>query len=431
MNDLLGGSLFFLYIFSVVTVANYSKFDNKQKISILYILTYGIEFNRSSTQVNSGILYISFICSVFLLEEYWNDDKYKNKLIKRIVYKITDFLYQFIFVYKGIIFSAAYFILANKDKINIKIQNIYNQNFEWITVAISAVMLVLAIHSIFTWSVEHFSYTEMMNRINQYPYYKMLENELSEEEFEKRLYLITDMEDRFFFQRKSYTVLSLEYIKRYVQKEQGTPSFQKEVLYRFKRNWKCKKGIRRKIKFLLRSIKQGVKYIVYLIHLKIEKCSTIRRKIFARGHSTIEMQLFRTLSYKSGIKLGKPRGVKEAYDTLVRKGYEVFFTHIFFSGLRQYLLDNGVVNVSYYRQYIVYLYVHTVIAWYNGKRYMPMDRLFGEKKVSEWDMEMLFIEGLGLSRKTKVKMERIECYHDIISKYRLDIHKIEKLIAQS
>lgn len=130
MNDLLGGSLFFIYIFSVVTVINYSKLDNKQKISIIYILTYGIEFNKGSNHANGWILYVAFICAVFLFEEYWNSDKYKNELVKKMLYKILDFLYQFIFVYKGIEFSMSYLILMNKDVISNRINAVYNGNFE-------------------------------------------------------------------------------------------------------------------------------------------------------------------------------------------------------------------------------------------------------------------------------------------------------------
>lgn len=74
-----------------MTVINYSKLDNKQKISIIYILTYGIEFNKGSNHANGWILYVAFICAVFLFEEYWNSDKYKNELVKKCCTKYWIF----------------------------------------------------------------------------------------------------------------------------------------------------------------------------------------------------------------------------------------------------------------------------------------------------------------------------------------------------
>lgn len=432
MNDLLGGSLFFIYIFSVVTVINYSKLDNKQKISIIYILTYGIEFNKGSNHANGWILYVAFICAVFLFEEYWNSDKYKNELVKKMLYKILDFLYQFIFVYKGIEFSISYLILMNKDVISNRINAVYNGNFEKIILMSSGIVLVLSIHLMFKWPVEHFSYTEIMNKINVWPYYKMLEIETDIEKFEQRLKLITDIEDRLFFDRDSYTFLSLNYIKVYMCREMKmstslNPTFMNCFWVRLKRT----KGIRMRIRLVKKGIQWMANNIVCWTNFKIAIIRKIRKGVFLRGHSTIEMQLFRTLSYKRGITVGKPHGIKETYNTWVRKCYEIFFTHIFFSGLKKYLLENGTVNITYYRLYIVYLYIHTVITWYNEKRYMPMSKLFKEKKISEWSMEKLFVAGLGLSQKNRIEMNRVFLYNNIIQKYKLNMDIIEEIITET
>lgn len=433
MSELLGGSLFFIYLFSVVTVMNYSRLDNRQKISVIYILTYGIEFNRSSieesSRADSWILYIAFLCAIFLFEEYWNDDKYKSKLIKGIVYKAMDYLYQFIFVYKGLLFSAAYVVLAKADEIGGKIDLCEGDIAGKIVIAVSALILVGAIHSVFAWPVEHFSYTEIMNKIEEWPYYKMVEEEKDTAQFRERLELVTDIEDRFFFQRKSYTFFSAGYVKLYLQDGEkgghfsGTAAFE-----RFKMEWKCNRGIRAKMRLVGKCLKKIFRYLGNWIARKKKKAGKFRKAVFRRGHSTIEMQLFRTLSYKRGIKVGKPHGIRETCNALVRKGYEIFFTHIFFSGLKKYLQESGIANMKRYREYIVYLYVHTVIAWYNGKRYMPMSNLFKGEKVSKWNLEKLFIEALGLSQKSKIEMERVLRFGSIMEKYHLDRKKIEKIL---
>ena len=104
MDELLGGSLFFLYLLSVVTVINYGKLNSKQKMSVLYILTYGIGFNYVNSNKNIWALIVSFLCAVFLYEEYWNCDEYKNTVIRRFLYKLLDYIYYFVFIYKGLFF---------------------------------------------------------------------------------------------------------------------------------------------------------------------------------------------------------------------------------------------------------------------------------------------------------------------------------------
>lgn len=67
-----------------------------------------------------------------------------------------DYLYQFIFVYKGLLFSAAYVLLAKADEIGGKINLCEGDIAGKIVIAVSALILAGAIHSVFAWPVEHF-----------------------------------------------------------------------------------------------------------------------------------------------------------------------------------------------------------------------------------------------------------------------------------
>ena len=425
MDELLGGSLFFIYLLSVVTVINYGKLNSKQKMSVLYILTYGIGVNFVNSNRSICALIVSFLCAVFMYEEYWNCDEYKNKVIRRFAYKILDYFYYFVFIYKGLFFLASLFALSS-CKINMENSCIPN----WIFASSSVFLLVFSVHEIFSNPVEHYTYTEIVKKIeNKYPYYALVDK-IQSGELEKRMQLLTDIEDRFFFKRKSYTSLSWEYMKLYINENRNSIEAKQRILSRFKYSWKHTKGFTCRIRLLRELCKKSFNNLLpTIINIRFMIKRLIRR-VFGRGHSTIEMQLFRTLSYKRGIKIGKPQNIRELHYMLVRKVYELIFTHVFFEELKRFFLDNGVVEFRWFRQYIVYLYMHTVIAWYNGKRYMPMDKLFGDKKISAWEMEKLFIECLGLSCKSRISIPRVTRFNHVIEKYNLDINRIIDLLCE-
>lgn len=333
MDELLGGSLFFIYLISVVTVINYEKLDSKQKMSVLYILTYGIGFNYTNLNRSIWILVISFLCAVFMYEEYWNSDELKNKLIRKFRYKLLDFFYYFIFIYKGVLFILALFVLANSN-------HSINQFFlsKSMVVTVSIIILVFSIHGMFSNRVEHASFTEIMKKIEaDYPYYIMADNHMCED-FERRLSMLADIEDRLFFKRSAYTSFSLEYIKLYFKEKKDNAirhnTSYKSIIARFKCSWGRSHGIS-KIKLIVRFIRKSVQLMISSYSEKYNDIKNDVKKVFSRGHSTIEMQLFRTLSFKRGIRVGKPRGLREIHYMIVRKVYEVIFTHVFFSELKK------------------------------------------------------------------------------------------------
>lgn len=383
MEELLGKSLFFLYLLSVVTVSNLSLFNMKQRVSVVFILTYGIGFNQRDNTGNMMMVYISFLCAIFLMEEYWNEDEYKNTLIRKIRFKIIDYIYYILFIYKGFLFSLSYFILMLRDSLLARFGILNTLGGARFLVAVSVLMLIFSIQSMFSNPVEHNKYSGIMKKINEWPLY-LMRTEMSECEsgLKKRLEMIADVEDKLFFARNAYTVFSLDYIRQY----------------------------------------RRINNVSILKKIRI-------KGLLSRGHSTIEAQLFRTFSYKKGLKIGKPNGVRETCRVFIRKMYETFFTHIFFQGLKQDLLDNGVANLDDFRYYILFLYVHTVITWCNGVRFMPMDRAFEKKEIYKWDIDKLFIATLGLSYKGKLTIERVRMYEEVAMKYGVDIGNVEKMIS--
>lgn len=95
--DIFKDNFLLLYMLFVVSVFSIEKFGEKQKIAITYICTYGMTFqeNISDWQV------VLLLCIVlFLMQEYFTSDKMKLAILKKIHYKLADYIYKGIFQYK-------------------------------------------------------------------------------------------------------------------------------------------------------------------------------------------------------------------------------------------------------------------------------------------------------------------------------------------
>lgn len=144
-----------------------------------------------------------------------------------------------------------------------------------------------------------------------------------------------------------------------------------------------------------------------------------------RGYSTIEMQLIRILSYKKGLKLGKPRNLEELYLVLTRKIYEVVYSTIFFTSYKKYL--NISEKKDYYKYYLIYIYLHTVQTNLNGRVFAPLDKIFGKVDIMKWPIEAILIIALGLNSR-RITIDRINVYMNLVYKYDLDIEVIDQLV---
>ena len=135
-----------------------------------------------------------------------------------------------------------------------------------------------------------------------------------------------------------------------------------------------------------------------------------------RGYSTPEMQLIRTIGVERGYE-------KHKY---ARKLFEIVYSHILFSSLRQYQRDNSGPGLAHFRQYILDVYLKNVLTKVNDRRISKLNTIFeNPKDVSVWPMEALFVACLGLSFRPIIDSQ-IYTYEYVISKYNLDVDKIRK-----
>ena len=384
MEGLFGGNLFFIYLFFVIAIMNYSKFSMEQKIVLIYICSFGLTFNQS---ISKWLVLIVLCMMLFLCQEYLTSDTKKIQFLYKVSYKVIDCIYMSVFQYRLLGIFAAIFVRSVWFS-NILCSMFWFVNEKYIIYMTDIIAIVIlfyfSIHGIFRVKEKHCTFTEMFGKIwNKYPYYLVnFDSRLS-----RRLNLIVDMEDHSYFQREhSYSFISKEYIK----------------IWRSEHKAKEQAGVKDGIN------KEKKRYVAGLYSL-------LKKALF-RGHSTIGMQLIRILSYKEGLIFGKPKNIRDAYRVTKRKLFECIYARLFFEGMEKYIKEQLCNDIKNYRKYIVYLYPNIVQTTINGKTYIPMASYFDGKKMNEWDIHELFIACLGLNS-LAITQDRIDDRRNIADKY--------------
>ncbi|EJM6515853.1 hypothetical protein NOR84_002849, partial [Enterococcus faecalis] len=101
MNGLFGDNIFFLFLFACITIMNYSRMTENQKIILFYLLTFGLAILKVISIMNS-IFYLSIVSFFYL--EFLTEDTVKIKFVKKLRYKIVDFLFLMVVQYEFFLF---------------------------------------------------------------------------------------------------------------------------------------------------------------------------------------------------------------------------------------------------------------------------------------------------------------------------------------
>lgn len=72
MSELLKNSVFFIYLLGALAIINYNTFERKQKLTILYVCSYGLTFNKEMRcyKIIALLIIILFICMFFNTKYY-------------------------------------------------------------------------------------------------------------------------------------------------------------------------------------------------------------------------------------------------------------------------------------------------------------------------------------------------------------------------
>ena len=338
------------------------------------------------------ILSIPIMISIFLFLFFFQyeiliDDDYKHKLITSIYSKLIDSLYLLVFNYSFLCFMLLIYFISKID-INIFI-SLYNEKnslinfistllFEYNSLVFNSVSALATFIYIILYisknDVELKSFDEIMNELNNYSSFgnfKILN-------YNKRE-ILTYIEDRsFFYRENSYNMISVRFIKYKL----------KQLIQKLLSKNKDRKNTTNNNKNIKYYIVKIYKYVLSLW----------------RGHSTIEMQLFRSIAIKNGYEKVIPR-----------KFAELIYSQLFFKGLKKYYeINYTTVSNNRYRNFIIECYLNNALIFLGKKRYTSYYELFKRKKVS--DCDFLFYV---LSLSSKLDKD------DILTKGEIDFEKIK------
>lgn len=340
---------------------------------LLYLFSYASAFFEIF-RISVSILLLLLTTYIFL--EYLTEDAKKLTLITKIVYKFYDYIFMMFFQYHFLWIFIAFVALHISH---------YHSDYQALIKSASIIPLFWGTHLVISQPFKIKSITDMCQVFEKYPPYQFEYKVGMQAKFD----LLCAFEDKTYFQRKnSYSCISFEYIKCFL-KNHGFPklSFFKKALS---------------------SVSTS------------KKRHHIGPQLFVRGYSTPEMQLLRTI------------GILRGYDKykIQRKVFEVLYSKIVFSSLKEYHERNTYLTLNHYRHYLLYVYFQTVMTKIHGYRCRPFSSVFkNPDDVSTWPMNGLFIACLGLSFR-EVSDDQLSLFYDIINNFGLSIVRIKELNEQ-
>ena len=369
--ELLGNSTIILYFVAGLTIICYENFMCRQKIILIYVVSY----LASVLDIMRTIVVMpALTILLFIYLEYLTNDVEKLKIFKKFSYKVCDAVFLSVFQY-----HYFYFIIALLLQSETIISLFDNKYYIWSCYVISGIAILICVHKTAVGVFELETITDVMKKINKFPVFSF---EYREEDVDK-YNLIASIEDRSYFERKnSYNFISIEFVK-----------------------YKCKNAFEvLKNKTLNKKMKAS---------LQIAK-KYIRATKHIRGYSTIEMQLIRNIALKNGYNL-----------VVHRKLFELLYTKMFFSGLKEYFVDNYYSNRTHYKEYLIWLYVNVVQTKVNQKKIRPFCAAF-ENQFHDWSVDGLYVAVMGLSCKTP-EWYYEDVYRDIADEYSVDIDSAREM----
>lgn len=250
---------------------------------------------------------------------------------------------------------------------------------------ISFCFLIIGLQKLNNAKFELHTFTAMKKRFEEYAYKNI---DFANDDLTEKLVLLSDIEDKSYFDReKSFNLISIEFIKYRLHKS---------TLYKEKQKGYANTEalIKRALQVVRNDMKNG---------------------LVLRGYSTIEMQLIKNIGIKRGF-------LRKKY-LVARKIYELLYTKIFFTGLRQYYESNQYGKKEYFKKFIAYVYLHNVPTMINGKKYSKFVEAFNGKKIEEVSMNAMFVACLGLNTRN-IYRSRVELYEYMFERHGLNIETV-------
>lgn len=369
METLFNENIIFVFFFAMIAIYNYSDLKEYQRMAIIYISVYALTvLDIIGVKLAIALLVLSLFCFI----EIFTSDETKFKILVNPIYKIIDFIYISFSQYAFGGMCCALFMLR------IKIPDIINKQ-EMILKILSFLFMVWTLTATLQQKYVLHTFGEMYKTFTYFPINKIKFNE----KLDEACSILISIEDKAYYERKSYSFLSPKYILEILKDKIRNQRGSKKITCVFS---------------------AGNRFI---------------KNIFdeSRGYSTIPMQLIRSL----GIK----RGYNYKYR---RKIFEILYSGMFFKGIERMLKEDQVAQRQYFKKYLIYIYFHKVNTFLGDATFSKFLNAFdmqyskkNEKDIYDCSNEGIFIACMGLSKRANsITKDNIEYYLQAIDNVELD-----------
>ncbi len=386
MAALVNGNIILIFFFAMLAIYNYINLKEYQRITIIYISIYGmVVINAVSIKVGLVMLGVSLFCFFEIL----TTDEMKFKIIVKPVNKIIDCIYISIAQY-AVICEIISIVLCYFYKK-------YRQEYEWVSIiyaCLSFVILVVAVTTVLQQKYVVKSFDDMCRVFREFPINRVV--------FNDKLYqackILVSIEDRRYYDRKGYTDFNLKTVKETIDSNIDGERIQAAIIR-----------------------------IVKWIMSALSTAKRVWRNFYCRdrGYSTIPMQLVRSL------------GLDKGYNCQIRrKIYECLYSKLFFDGLREYFEQNYYSGRSNFKEYLLYIYFHSVTTYLGEAEFSKFLNAFdmqyserNKKDIYDCTNEGIFIACMGLSKRaTIINQENVSYFTSMIDGMEFDEGKICQMV---
>lgn len=472
-----------LYFIASLAIIAYTNFSDSQRMFLLYLFSFALAV---SGVFRIRTCLILLVCSTFVFLEYLSEDRRKLELVVKLGYKLLDYLYLMFFQYdfQALLLSMTLLFLSRRALQGVLPTLFLSRRaLRGVLLALSVFCFGRAEQWTVSQPFKIKSFTETVRAFDRRPPYTYRHSDALRLRFE----LLCAIEDRSYFARsRSYSCISLEYLRWRlggpVLKTCVLPALRAlrlKLATALPKLWENLKHLLRRLLRLFTALLKPLRRLPALIrdlpHLLRRAPAHIRRAphllrrapqklrlaasrlraalaaklralprpslrapapprffqkllrllprlrldktglhISGRGYSTPEMQLLRTVGIARGYEHYKLR----------RKVYEVLYSKIFFTSLRDYHQANSFAGLSHYRDYILWIYTQSVLTMINQTRCPTFSGAFPDgTDVESWSLEGMFVACLGLSFRPATE-RTLELYSDVIAAFGLDRAKI-------
>lgn len=374
MEALFENSPIFIFFFAMIAIYNYTDLKLEQRLSIMYISIYALVITKT---IGLKMAIIFIFITMFCYLEVFTDDIMKRKILINPLHKFIDCVYLSFAQYH------LFYIILSISFLYYKFEILLSEYVFWLKI-ISVFFFIIGILKLLRQKYIINPFDKIYEIFDAYPINKV---DYSNSRLQEAFIILTSIEDTYYFERKSYTFLSIRYIFRF-------------IIDKFKSyNILC-------------LLKQTAKFAENLI-------------FFKRGYSTIPMQLIRSL------------GIAKGYNcTIRRKIFEIIYPKMFFDSVKHLLKEDLVSKRDHYSEYLLYIYFHVVKTFLGDAVFSKFLNAFdmqysrkNKKDIYSCSKEGIFIACMGLSKRASILNEDNIDYYLKNIPLELDRNQILKMVA--